>query len=90
MMTRDEQIARSVAWLNYVHHRKLISGMTDGSWDPSTVWPGKDWKEILKYHRRIAGEMVKLYPDFPARADRRGIPGHDTHNPKKQEHAETV
>ena len=45
---RDEQLRRSVAWLEYARRR-----------------------------------IVKLYPDFPARADRRKIPGHDTHNPQK-------
>lgn len=85
-LTRDEQIARSWAWLAYVRHRVAVSNMTDGTWpEPlgrTLNGEQRDPKAILKYHRRHIGEIVKLYPDFPARADRRGVPGHDPHNPK--------
>jgi hypothetical protein len=63
-----------------------MSNMTDGTWSIPDYVPHsglRDHREVLKYHRLRIGEIVKLYPDFPARADRRGIPGHDTHNPKR-------
>jgi len=81
-MDRPSQIARSVAWLEYVRRRTIVSNITDGTWS-APPYPGKDMKEILRTHRRRMGEIVKLYPDFPTRADRRKIPGHDTHNPKR-------
>jgi hypothetical protein len=60
----------------------LISNYTAGVYAATPPTRGRDEKEILKYHRQRMGKIVKLYPDFPKRADRRGIPGHDTHNPK--------
>lgn len=85
-MERLEQIARSAAWLEYVRRRTVVSNMTDGTWPMREFdhrYHLRDDREVLKAHRRRVGEIVKRYPDFPARADRRGIPGHDTHNPKR-------
>jgi hypothetical protein len=83
LTSRDEQLRRSAAWLEYVRRRTIVSNMTDGTWEIGPWVNAKDPKEILKTHRRRMGEIVKLYPDFPARADRQKIPGYDTHNPKR-------
>ena len=72
-LTRAEQIARSKAWMSYVRKRRVLDKVASGE------YANKDdtgmHKEAMKNKRRLMGEIVKKYPDFPARYERKGLVG---------------